>query len=292
MEDVQTIATQMNQKLAQVREKYHNLINDGKQEASNIVAVAKKQGEAIVAAAQEDADTLKDEIEKTRQSTEIIANEALIKMAEVEKKMVAMNVELVKWEEEKKRIASTHHFETSILLDVGGHTFTTTLTTLIRYPDTILGAMFSGRHALTKNDAGAYFIDRDGTHFRYILNFLRSPTSFGNSCVYGSTLTELMTEARYYGLYDHMFPMLLRTPQSPDYPPPSFFPHSNDGPPPSTPDYPPPSFSPSTPDHIPPFVPAEPVVMSTSSSGTPVIITQDHNQVTPLPVSYVLLSTH
>ena len=71
-----------------------------------------------------------------------------------------MKLELANWEEEKKRIANTQMFEQKINLDVGGHTFVTTLTTLTRFPETLLGAMFSGRHALTKNEAGAHFIDR------------------------------------------------------------------------------------------------------------------------------------
>ena len=114
-------------------------------------------------------------------------------------------IEIASWDEEKKCIATTHNLEATIKLDIGGHSFTTTLTTLTRFPDTMLGAMFSGRHALTKNEAGAYFIDRDGRHFHYILNFLRSPESFDNSCIQGSTLMELKHEAGYYGLKDLMF---------------------------------------------------------------------------------------
>jgi hypothetical protein len=33
--------------------------------------------------------------------------------------------------------------------------------------------MFSGRHQLKTESDGSHFIDRDGTHFRYILNYLR-----------------------------------------------------------------------------------------------------------------------
>jgi hypothetical protein len=41
--------------------------------------------------------------------------------------------------------------------------------------DTFLEVMFSGRHELFPDADGAYFIDRDGAHFRHILNYLRDP---------------------------------------------------------------------------------------------------------------------
>ncbi|XP_070536084.1 BTB/POZ domain-containing protein KCTD6-like isoform X1 [Ptychodera flava] len=59
-------------------------------------------------------------------------------------------------------------------LNVGGHVYTTTLATLCMYPDSMLGAMFSGRIPTQKDSRGNYFIDRDGELFRYILNFVRS----------------------------------------------------------------------------------------------------------------------
>jgi len=42
----------------------------------------------------------------------------------------------------------------------------------------MLSAMFSGRHNVTKDEDGRYFIDRDGTHFRYILNYLRDGNTY------------------------------------------------------------------------------------------------------------------
>ena len=63
--------------------------------------------------------------------------------------------------------------ETRIKLDIGGHVYATSILTLTKDPQSMLAAMFSGRHSVKKEEDGSYFIDRDGTHFRYILNYLR-----------------------------------------------------------------------------------------------------------------------
>jgi hypothetical protein len=77
---------------------------------------------------------------------------------------------------EKAAMEKTYAFQTSIIkLDVGGHKFTTSLQTLTSVPDTYLAALFSGRHPLAPNAEGAIFIDRDGAHFRHIINYLRDP---------------------------------------------------------------------------------------------------------------------
>jgi hypothetical protein len=79
------------------------------------------------------------------------------------------------------------------------------MTTLQRFPDSMIGAMFSGRHALPLDDEGYFFIDRDGTHFRHILNFLRQPEGFSVDLPVAQ-LKELKRECEYYGLLDDMFP--------------------------------------------------------------------------------------
>ena len=38
----------------------------------------------------------------------------------------------------------------------------------------MLTAMFSGKFEMKPSKDGSFFIDRDGTHFRFILNFLRT----------------------------------------------------------------------------------------------------------------------
>ncbi|KAL6464830.1 hypothetical protein MHYP_G00271470 [Metynnis hypsauchen] len=61
-----------------------------------------------------------------------------------------------------------------VTLNVGGQIYTTSLSTLQRYPDSMLGAMFRGDFPTARDTQGNYFIDRDGPLFRYILNFLRT----------------------------------------------------------------------------------------------------------------------
>ena len=60
----------------------------------------------------------------------------------------------------------------------------------------MLPAMFSGRFDTKPVEDGSYFIDRDGTHFRYILNYLRT----GQLIVpQDETIREeLLAEAEFY----------------------------------------------------------------------------------------------
>ena len=66
------------------------------------------------------------------------------------------------------------HFASTIKLNVGGQYFTTSVQTLTKDKGSMLHAMFSGRFDTKPAEDGSYFIDRDGTHFRYILNYLRT----------------------------------------------------------------------------------------------------------------------
>ena len=66
------------------------------------------------------------------------------------------------------------HLASTIKLNVGGQYFTTSLQTLTKDKGSMLHAMFSGRFDTKPGEDGSYFIDRDGTHFRYILNYLRT----------------------------------------------------------------------------------------------------------------------
>ena len=89
-------------------------------------------------------------------------------------------------------------FKRRVKLNVGGDKFETTLSTLTRQPDSTLAVMFSGRHEVPQDDDGYVFIDRDGTHFRTILNFLR--TGVLDLPKSQKAANELTRELQYYQL--------------------------------------------------------------------------------------------
>ena len=99
------------------------------------------------------------------------------------------------------------HFSSTVKLNVGGHLFTTSLQTLTKDPNSMLAAMFSGKFEMKPSEDGTFFIDRDGTHFRFILNYLRNGELILPD---GATfLKELEAEAKFYqiqGIVDELKP--------------------------------------------------------------------------------------
>lgn len=156
---------------------YNNAVTNLQAERDNIIKEACAEAEAIRSKATEDAKTMSN---KAKQET-------------------------IAWESEKAKLAHTQEFQPVIKIDVGGTKFTTSKATLCRCPETMIGAMFSGRHGLPLDVDGYHFIDRDGTHFRFILNFLRAPERFSVDLP-PNQLKELIDECEYYGLLDLMFP--------------------------------------------------------------------------------------
>ncbi|XP_041353827.1 uncharacterized protein LOC121371763 [Gigantopelta aegis] len=106
--------------------------------------------------------------------------------------------------DEITRMEEVHNIQKGrIKLDVGGHVYTTSVLTLTRDPDSMLAAMFSGRHELKREEDGSVFIDRDGTHFRHILNYLRDGGLNIDSLPRSrQVLRELRNEAIYYQLHN------------------------------------------------------------------------------------------
>ena len=109
-----------------------------------------------------------------------------------------IKLERLALDKQKKAFVGDQKFKTQkkIKLDVGGKIFSTSITTLVSEPDSMLAAMFSGRFELEKDEEGTFFIDRDGKHFGHILNWLR--TKQLSSSI--KDLDGLKMEADYYGL--------------------------------------------------------------------------------------------
>ncbi|XP_051580308.1 BTB/POZ domain-containing protein KCTD14 [Myxocyprinus asiaticus] len=81
-----------------------------------------------------------------------------------------------------------------VQLNIGGHVFSTTLGTIRKFPNSTLADLFNGSSKLRMDSEGRYFIDRNGTHFGLILEYLRSekvPTEH---------LQEVHKEALYYDI--------------------------------------------------------------------------------------------
>ena len=85
--------------------------------------------------------------------------------------------------------------EDRITLDVGGRHFATTRMTLMKDGNSKL-------YSLAKRGQKHYFIDRDGAHFRYILNFLREDCNISMDVLPRENryLLELKYECIYYNL--------------------------------------------------------------------------------------------
>ena len=101
------------------------------------------------------------------------------------------------------------HFSSTVKLNVGGQHFVTSVQTLRKDPNSMLAAMFSGKFDTKPSEDGSFFIDRDGTHFRFVLNYLRDGELILPK---GATfLDELRKEAEFYqiqGILDNLKPPL------------------------------------------------------------------------------------
>ncbi|XP_013396002.1 uncharacterized protein LOC106163078 [Lingula anatina] len=128
---------------------------------------------------------------------------------ELKKNRDEFETEKKDFQDELKRMSQLHRIQESrVKLDIGGQQFTTALQTLQKEPYCFFARMFSGRHSMETNADGSYFIDRDGTHFRYILNYLRDgEVKEGTMPDNESFYNELLIEAEHYqirGLVEHL----------------------------------------------------------------------------------------
>eukprot|EP01098_Paradermamoeba_levis_P002290 TRINITY_DN1268_c0_g2_i2.p1 TRINITY_DN1268_c0_g2~~TRINITY_DN1268_c0_g2_i2.p1 ORF type:complete len:256 (-),score=67.55 TRINITY_DN1268_c0_g2_i2:166-933(-) len=103
-----------------------------------------------------------------------LATEMIHKASKVlEEKAKKLKTDRKKLEQEKETIKGVIITQEGMVkLNIGGKYFCTSKDTLTKDPNSMLAVMFSGRFKLINHD-GCYFIDRDGTYFRHILNYLR-----------------------------------------------------------------------------------------------------------------------
>merc|ERR1712142_440543 len=83
-------------------------------------------------------------------------------------------------------------------LNVGGRLYTTSLSALTRYSDSLLSELFNDRQKLVRDGQGRFFIDRNGDLFGRILDYIRTgtlllPTSFNE-------MEALLEEAKHFKL--------------------------------------------------------------------------------------------
>ena len=139
-------------------------------------------------------------------SQRILENEGERQMVLVEAKYFQLEALSAKLEEvdsqpmEDESLADNNLLDGNVIkLNVGGRRYATTRTTLTSDSDSMLAAMFSGRHCIAVDEDGYVFIDRDGELFAHILNWLRSRMIPPLDSV---TKAGLLSEAQYFQLTD------------------------------------------------------------------------------------------
>ena len=116
----------------------------------------------------------------------------VVGVAEVEEKRAALEAELQAMQQLQQAQDSR------VELDVGGHRYSTSVATLRSKPGSMLDAMFSGRHQLSRAEDGSVFIDRDGSRFGYVLDYFRDGVVAVDAQGNSGLLRQLKREFGFY----------------------------------------------------------------------------------------------
>jgi hypothetical protein len=105
----------------------------------------------------------------------------------------------------QREIAAMHKHkeaqEGHVALNIGGYRFEASVQTLRRLPHTFFDAYFSGRYAHDVFADGSIFVDRDGEHFRHVLQYMRDGVvAVAEPCTYAS-VSLLRLLKREFGFY-------------------------------------------------------------------------------------------
>ena len=141
-------------------------------------------------------------MEASMTCTKDILEHAKLKLIEVctaleaDYKTVICAVDEIRANENK---AARINFDCDIVkLNVGGQLFDTSIETFKNYGPNLFTQMLSREDNVKKSADGSYFFDRDGFHFRHILNYMRRGSV--PDYVVQKYKNELLLEAEYYGL--------------------------------------------------------------------------------------------
>lgn len=117
---------------------------------------------------------------------------------ELDQKTQDLDERIRRFEEMKEAMEKYPIEEDIIELNVGGRYFATYRNTLVAQENTLLEAMFSGRHPMKVDKKGRYFIDRNGDLFQIVLDYLRTGKLIWPSDP--QQKEQLKLELIYYGL--------------------------------------------------------------------------------------------
>ena len=148
-------------------------LDDAERKAAEFVKESTRKGEELVADAEAEAKAIVAAAGVTAKDIVAEAEATAAKAAEAaEAREAALAEREAKW---KTIEHSMEEFKSRVKLNVGGTKFETTKATLEQFvPEGMLALMFSGRFKVDSDKDDYVFLDRDGTHFRKILNFLRT----------------------------------------------------------------------------------------------------------------------
>lgn len=149
-----------------------------------------------------------------------LVNAATQEIANIAKAREELEAEKAEWRKVEKKLQAVQGSDERIKLDVGGKTFSTSLSTLTtKIPDSFFGAMFSGRWQEKKEEDGCFFIDRDPSVFGLIIQFLREyPYNKLEGHLYALSkvqMAQLRDDAEFYqlsGLVDLLTAYVLALP--------------------------------------------------------------------------------
>jgi len=145
-----------------------------------------------------------EEKKKVAEQEEVLVKEKItlklneLEIVKQELQSVELNIQQEKDKFNKEKadmLKYNQQIKSRIKLNVGGQRFETTFSTITKY-SSFFQNKFSGKFDNPQDEDGSYFIERDGTYFRHILNFMLDGTLPDD--LPSQTLKALLREATHY----------------------------------------------------------------------------------------------